>query len=128
MNEMRLVEVAARRCNICPIGRGTVSRQVNGPLKTLHTTEQLRRDADLIGKYLDNRHDLTAWTLCLEAAANFAGPRQILHRITVAGKGIDPDRRDSKDYEHTSRALKAYALYKLPELPSSALPLGENKN
>src|SRR5262245_13696838 len=53
MNEMRLVEVAARRCNICPIGRGTVSRKVNGLLKTLHTTEQLRRDADLIGKYLD---------------------------------------------------------------------------
>src|SRR5262245_22217507 len=53
MNEMRLVEVAARRCNICPIGRGTVSRHVNGPLKTLHTTEQLRGDADLIEEYLD---------------------------------------------------------------------------
>src|SRR5215471_6430118 len=53
MNEMRLVEVAARRCNTRPIRRGTVSRQVNGPLKTLHTTEQLRCDPDLIGKYLD---------------------------------------------------------------------------
>ncbi|SRR6266568_2165323 len=53
MNEMRLVEVAARRCNICPIGCGTASRQVSGALKTLHTAEQLRCDADLLGEYLD---------------------------------------------------------------------------
>src|SRR5262249_28984244 len=53
MNEMRLVEVAARRCDICPIGRGTASRQVSGVLETLHTTEQLRCDADLAGEYLD---------------------------------------------------------------------------
>src|SRR5881396_3896960 len=53
MNEMRLVEVAARNCNICPIGRGTALGQVSGALKTLHTTEQLRCDADLFGEYLD---------------------------------------------------------------------------
>src|SRR6516162_1265094 len=53
MNEMRLIEVAALRCDVCPIGRGTASRQVSGALKTSHTTEQLRCDADLTGEYLD---------------------------------------------------------------------------
>src|SRR5262245_21141973 len=53
MNEMRLVEVAARRRNIGPIGRGTASRQVSGALKTLHAAEELRCDANLIGEYLD---------------------------------------------------------------------------
>src|SRR5947207_4372145 len=53
MNEMRLVEVAARRCNICPIGCGTASHQISRALKALHTAEQLRCDADLFGEYLD---------------------------------------------------------------------------
>src|SRR5262245_9434602 len=53
MNQVRLIEIAARCRNICPIGLGTASRQVNGALKTLHTTELLRRDADLIGEYFD---------------------------------------------------------------------------
>src|SRR6266496_4851411 len=53
MNEMRLVEVAARRCNIRPIGCGTAPRQVSGALTTLHTAEQLRCEADLFGEYLD---------------------------------------------------------------------------
>jgi len=53
MNQMRLVEVAARHRNIRPIRRGIASRQVNGPLKTLNATEQLRRNTDLLGKYLD---------------------------------------------------------------------------
>src|SRR5262245_12629582 len=50
---MRLIEIAACHRNVCPIGRGTASRQVNGALKTLHPTELLRCDADLIGEYLD---------------------------------------------------------------------------
>src|SRR5262249_59112483 len=53
MNKMRLIEIAARHHNICPIGPGTAARQVNGVLKTLHPTELLRCDADLIGEYLD---------------------------------------------------------------------------
>src|SRR5262245_5040193 len=39
VNEMRLIEIAARQRNICPIGLGTASRQVDGALKTLHPTE-----------------------------------------------------------------------------------------
>src|SRR6266487_6141846 len=53
VNQMRLIEIAARHRNICPIGRGTPSHQVKGALKTLHTTELLRSDADLTGEYLD---------------------------------------------------------------------------
>src|ERR1051326_6026338 len=50
---MRLIEVAACHRNIGPIGCGIVSRQVNGALKTLDAREQLRRDTDLLGEYLD---------------------------------------------------------------------------
>src|ERR1044072_9017370 len=53
VNKMRLIEIVARHRNFCPIGRGFASRQVNGALKTLHTPEQLRCDADLIGEYPD---------------------------------------------------------------------------
>src|SRR5215470_19639631 len=53
MNEMRLIEIATCHHNVCPIRRGTASRQLSRPLKALHTAEQLRCDADLIGEYFD---------------------------------------------------------------------------
>jgi hypothetical protein len=53
MNEMRLVEVTARRRNIGPIGHGSATRQVNGALKTLDAAKHLRCDTDLSGEYLD---------------------------------------------------------------------------
>jgi hypothetical protein len=53
VNKMRLIVIAARHRNICPVGRGTISRKAKDALKTLHTTELLRCDADLIREYLD---------------------------------------------------------------------------
>src|SRR5215510_4341750 len=47
MNEMRLVEVTARRCNICPIRRRVLLDERPCLLKPLNAAEQFRRHAHL---------------------------------------------------------------------------------
>jgi len=53
MNEMRLVEITACHRYIRPIGNRTAPRQIRSALKPLHSTEHLRRDADLFGEDID---------------------------------------------------------------------------
>ena len=53
MNEVRLIEVAARCCNIRPVWRRTPLTQFSRVLKTLHTSELLWCDTDLFREDVD---------------------------------------------------------------------------
>ena len=57
VDEMRLIEVAARQCNLRPvdaaIGACRAEDVAQNLLETLHATEQLRRQADMLRKQLN---------------------------------------------------------------------------
>jgi hypothetical protein len=52
MDQMRRIEIPARRCNVNPIWRGGFSDKFERPLKPLHAAKQLRPHADLIRERL----------------------------------------------------------------------------